>query len=276
MRPTLTPHTLSEIRVGVERVVVDVPPATVGEVIATSDKDNPQTTLDLAADSYLRHMLPGVYKAPTLSEEGDHSAKGGRRWVIDPIDGSINPLAGCTGRYASSVALQIDYLSILGVVGVRRQHYPTPELDIYSAVAGQGARKNGEPFTTYSTFGPQHKEYRLAAFGSAGRHTANRTADAIGKLYGAGWDTRQNGSACVDICLTAGGTWSAFFEYGLKLWDIAAAVLIAKEAGCVVRAIPTGEPYTYDVIVARNKNVLRQMARHTGITKLRQSGNDSR
>ena len=279
MRVTYGEVLLDEVREQMELAVGGAPSAPLKDVMRVTSGYNPQTTQDLEVDAHLAQRLGFVFPdMPILSEEnvGAHAAtksakQGGelavaeRRLVVDPVDGSANPWAGHL-LYAISAALQRQGRSEVAAVAVRYLGKGDSELqDVYSAVRGMGAYKNGMPFRNSLRVPEDHPAYKITAFGIPGRHAADRMYVAFKNLYRSGWHTRQSGSACVDICNVATGVWSAFFEYGLKLWDIAGSILIAQEAGCVERVIPTREPYTYDVIVARNQEVLDQIAAMTGI-----------
>ncbi len=264
----------------VEELVAGMPDVDIEHVGLTKGGYNPQTTGDLRADQYLRLGLPAILDVPIMSEEDTTASpnRSGRYWVIDPIDGTLNVVAAAqipyldeSQYYATSVALfDADRLqSLLGVVRVVvRSH----AIDIYSAVAGQGARLNTEPLITNDDHLPFGLP-EIVSFGVPGNSAlvAERMANVLRQLYKDRWETRQLGSACVDICNVAKSQWSAFMEYGLKLWDIAAAALVAQEAGCAVEAVatdtsdPTKVPLTYDIIVARNRSVLRTLAQLSGI-----------
>lgn len=259
----------------VARVVATTPLREIDHISVTKAGSNPQTSLDLEADRYLKQHLVRILDIPIASEEDSITTmrSAGLCWVVDPIDGTINALAG-TDDFAISVAL-VDAsrsTSILGVVYLPRTRR------MYTAVAEHGAELNGRPLGGIaSQRSPADRTYRLSSFGvpSDSPRVAARMSEALRRLYQTNWVTRQSGSASIDICRVADGTWSAFFEYRLKYWDFAAAVALAAEAGCQVRVVPVAPagrgdvPLEYDVLIARNADVLEQVAACTGIRATR-------
>lgn len=235
--------------------------------------DNVQTSLDKEIDAYLQKWLPTIREAIVVSEEGDLGAVAldDLFWLVDPVDGTINEISG-TADWAVSVAL-VDASTMQPVVGV--VHIPLYH-EIFVAVAGSGVELNDTPLTVsaprrnvrgYST--------PIISFGVPARIAAisDKMAQALASIMRKGWVTRQTGSAAVDICRVARGSWSAFFEYDLMYWDVAAAVLIAREAGCRVTLPSTcrlgrsgGLSNPHDVLVAASDRLVAELGRITTIT----------
>lgn len=262
---------LTQIRDQTERLVAAAPSVKLGKLAITKAGTNPQTAFDLLVDKYLNEGLTNILDVPIVSEEDARGADPDvayPRWVNDPVDGTFNAMVG-EPTYATSVALQTGPRNVaLGVAGVR-----SPNFEILSAIAGQGARLNGESLVTAERgVSVWNKGTRVVAFGIPGDapRVADRMAEAMRSFCNNEWNIRQLGSACLDICNVAAGRWHAFFEYGLYFWDFAAAKLIAEEAGCVIRVVPAqaatpeASP-TFDIIVARNPDVLEEVAEYTGI-----------
>jgi myo-inositol-1(or 4)-monophosphatase len=237
--------------------------------------DNPSTSLDHDIHNFLSLSLPRIVDAPVVSEEGRSTTLGrsGPCWIIDPVDGTINAIAG-TDDFAFSVSL-IDAGSLKPLVGAvyipRRDH-------LYVAAAGSSAWLNRVSISNWDPVA-HHQHGRsplcIVSFGVpkniAG--VSNRMSESFRTLLANGWITRQTGSAAIDICRVAAGSWTAFFEYGLMYWDFVAATLIAVEAGCSVAAVPVGHtestldafPLEYDLVVAKNNSHLLRIASIAGI-----------
>lgn len=237
--------------------------------------DNVQTSLDKEIDAYLQKWLPTIWEAIVVSEERDLGAVAldDLFWLVDPVDGTINEISG-TADWAVSVAL-IDASTMQPVVGV--VHIPLYH-EIFVAVAGSGVELNDTPLTVsaprrnvrgYST--------PIISFGVPSRIAAisDKMAQTLASIMRKGWVTRQTGSAAVDICRVARGSWSAFFEYDLMYWDVAAAVLIAREAGCRVTLPDTGRlsrvgglSKPRDVLVAASDRLVTELGKITTIKEV--------
>ncbi len=232
---------------------------------------NIQTDLDQRTDELLARSLCEILDVPIMSEESPYKSLGGAGhcWIVDPIDGTLNAVAG-TDDFAVCVCLvRTDDLQPL-VAGV---YLPRSD-QLYRAVLRHGAFLEDRRLLLP---GGERERWRsdqkIAAFGvpKDGPAVADRMSGSLRRLYAGGWVTRQTGAASIDICRVASGTWSAFFEYGLMFWDFAAAALIAGEAGCTVRAVPrraglAGQPVLeYDFIVAGSPRIHAEVSAATGI-----------
>jgi len=158
-----------------------------------------------------------------LAEEGSHSqAASGRRWVVDPLDGTTNFLYGIPA-WAVSIALEDADGSLVGVV------LDPVRGETFTAIRGQGAARNGE---TIEVSGEERLDTALVATGFSYDATERSTqaavlADVLPRVR----DVRRAGAAALDLCWVASGRLDAYYERGLKHWDWAAASLIVAEAG---------------------------------------------
>jgi myo-inositol-1(or 4)-monophosphatase len=185
--------------------------------------------VDRASEEALRTMLLGeIPEAQVLGEElsPDVGADRGIIFVVDPLDGTTNFLHGFP-EYAVSIGVLVDGVLVAGVV----RHVVTGET--YTALAGSGAKRDGAPIRVSSTTNPQRAligtgfpfssmdridEY-LPQFAAVASHTAGM---------------RRAGSAALDLAHVAAGQFDAFWELKLAPWDIAAGLLLVREAGGVV------------------------------------------
>ncbi|MFA9428980.1 inositol monophosphatase family protein [Egicoccus sp. AB-alg2] len=173
-----------------------------------------------------------------LGEEGQAQRRGttGLRWVVDPLDGTVNFLYGIPA-WCVSIACEDDDGSLVGVV-----HDPTRE-ETFVAVRGGGAVRDGAPLavTDAATL-----DRTLVATGYAyAADTRRDWAEDVAELLGTVRDVRRVGAAALDLAWTAAGRFDAYLEFGLAPWDWAAGRLLVTEAGGVVSR-PTrrlgGEP----------------------------------
>ncbi len=158
-----------------------------------------------------------------LGEEGAESAGGsGVRWVVDPIDGTVNFLYGLP-QYAVSLAAEVGGQAVAGVV-VNAATGVT-----FDAALGHGARRDGEPI---GVRGPTPLAQRLVLTGFS-------YEAGLRELQARAWvallprirDVRRLGSCALDLCHVAEGAADGYVEEGVHLWDHAAGGLVAREAG---------------------------------------------
>jgi myo-inositol-1(or 4)-monophosphatase len=182
-----------------------------------------------------------------LGEEGgaQGAATSGVRWLVDPIDGTVNYLYGIP-QYAVSIAAERDGEVVAGAVF-------DPEKDeLYTATAGAGARLNGEPITCSDR--AELAQTLVATGFSYSAERRARQAEVVLRVLPAVRDIRRFGAASLDLCAVACGRVDAYYEKSLSPWDVAAGGLIAREAGARVGAL-SGRPPTSDFLLAAAPNV---------------------
>jgi myo-inositol-1(or 4)-monophosphatase len=217
-----------------------------GTVEAATTKSSPTdvvTALDRASEELvgtrLREARPGD---GILGEEGaDTSGTSGVRWVVDPLDGTVNFLYDLP-NWAVSIAAEVGGETVAGVV-----HAPALGLT-YTATRGDGAHLDGEVLTG-STVTNLAEALVATGFGYT---TERRRAQAavLTRVLPAVRDIRRMGSASLDLCAAATGRVDAYFERGLHRWDHAAGGLIAAEAGLVVGGLHGHGPSEALVVAA--------------------------
>jgi myo-inositol-1(or 4)-monophosphatase len=182
------------------------------------------------------------------SETSEAEAKPGRhtgseatvRWVVDPIDGTVNYVYGLP-VYAVSIAAQVGGQSVAGVV----INVPTGEE--WTATRGHGAWRDGRRLRT-GTQTDLGQALVATGFAYDAAVRARQAAVVAGVLPRVR-DIRRFGAASVDLCYTAEGQFDAFYERGLNPWDHAAAGLVAVEAGLLVTGL-RGAPPSGDMVLA--------------------------
>ena len=182
-----------------------------------------------------------------VAEEGAHrEGAGGRRWVVDPLDGTTNFLYGIPG-WAVSVALEDGGGGAVGVI------HDAVRDETFTAVRGLGARLQGQPIEVRSG---ERLDSALVATGF-GYDPDQRRAQAellVGVLPRVR-DIRRAGAAALDLAWLAAGRLDGYYERGLKPWDWAAGRLIVAEAGGALRELD-GEPTG---LVAASPGVLDEL-----------------
>jgi myo-inositol-1(or 4)-monophosphatase len=168
-----------------------------------------------------------------LAEEGsEHDSASGRRWVIDPLDGTVNFLYGLPA-WCVSVALEDDQGAGTAVV------YDPLRDETYTAERGGGAALNGVPLRVS---GEERPERALIATGfSYSPELRAQQAQTLQRVLPRFRDIRRAGAAALDLASLAAGRVDGYYERGLKPWDWAAGRLLVTEAGGAVADLP-GEP----------------------------------
>lgn len=201
-------------------------------VTTKSTPTDPVTLADTETETLIRAELTRLRPDDTvLGEEdgGTLEVPAGVRWIVDPIDGTVNFLYGIPA-YSVSVGAQVDGVSVAGaVVDVARRI-------TYSATRGGGAfRDDGTGQTPLHCTDVTSVALALVATGFGYDEDRRRAQGAvIAELLPQIRDLRRVGSAALDLCMVASGSVDAHFEHGLNPWDWAAGALIAEEAGAVV------------------------------------------
>lgn len=233
-----------------------VPPP--GTVSVKSTPTDPVSVVDTESERLIRNLLASMRPGePILGEEGglDRGARtGGIRWVVDPVDGTVNFLYGIPA-YAVSVAAQRDGVSVAGAVA------DVVGGTVYSAAVAQGAHvlAGGErrPLRCSTV-----DDLSLALLGTGfgyGKTRRAAQADLLTHMLPLVRDLRRIGSAALDLCMVAAGRLDAFYEHGLNVWDWAAGALIAAEAGAVVALPEAGSAAAGSVVVAAAPGVASQL-----------------
>jgi myo-inositol-1(or 4)-monophosphatase len=164
-----------------------------------------------------------------LGEEGSDSAgTSGVRWVIDPIDGTVNYLYGLP-QYAVSIGVEVDGVVEVGVV------VNAATGDEFAAVRGRGATRNGHPIRVREPH-PLARAVVSTGYNYVPEVRA-RQAGSVAELVVRVADIRRFGSCALDLCAIAAGWSDGYVEEGPKPWDHAAGGLIAQEAGAVVEVL---------------------------------------
>jgi myo-inositol-1(or 4)-monophosphatase len=185
------------------------------------------TEADRACEDLVRERLLG--RRPDdgfLGEEGDDLAgTSGVRWIVDPIDGTVNYLYGLP-HYAVSIAAARDGEVVAAVV-----LGPADGLE-YAATLGGGATGNGVPLQVRPV-PPLDQALVATGFGYETEVRA-RQAQAVARMLPQVRDIRRRGSCALDLCAVAAGHVDAYVEEGPHTWDHAAGGLIAREAGATM------------------------------------------
>lgn len=202
------------------------------------------TETDLAVEAFLRERLAELFPDhDVVGEEGDDVARGGRcMWLVDPIDGTTNFAHGHP-HFAISLGLVVDEVPTLGVVAA-------PALGVvWSGALGLGATRcarlaGGERVEACRVSAVATLGDALAATGFPYDRWTNDDDNTrehrafLKRVQG----MRRCGSAALDCCFVADGTYDLYWERTLKPWDVAAGIALVAAAGGRVTDYAGGAP----------------------------------
>ncbi|WBQ02265.1 inositol monophosphatase family protein [Kribbella sp. CA-293567] len=200
------------------------------------------TAVDRESEELIRaRVLAARPDDSFLGEEGDDvNGSSGVRWVVDPIDGTVNYLYDIP-TYAVSIAVEYDGRTVAGVV------VDAPKGEMFTATLGGGAFLDGRPIRV-----SECADLSKALVGTGFGYDPVRRevqAEVLASLIAKVRDVRRIGVGAIDLCYVACGRLDAVYERGLNPWDYGAGALIAAEAGAQVGGLD-GAPVSPEMSIA--------------------------
>ncbi|MFF3766950.1 inositol monophosphatase family protein [Streptomyces sp. NPDC001922] len=226
-------------------------PEDLGVAATKSSAIDVVTEMDIASEKLITGFLAQARPHDGFLGEEGSSTEGtsGVRWVIDPIDGTVNYLYGLPS-WAVSIAAEIDGETAVGVVAVPMRG------ETFRAVRGGGAYLGDRPLECRTA--PRLAEALIATgFGYRTERKAGQ-AEVVHRLLTRVRDIRRGGAAAIDLCDVAAGRLNGYYERGINPWDYAAGELIAREAGALTGGRP-GEKLTGELAVAAAPGVFEPL-----------------
>ena len=192
------------------------------------------TAADSMAEKMIRQIILTDFPSDNiLGEEYGGVSGHSSRWIIDPIDGTVDFMASFP-CYTVSIAYEDEEGLAFGAIAVPRQH------EVFSALRGCGAFLNGSRIHTdaredlsesLAILVPPHRDHaRLDGY-----------LVKMRRFYGIFSDMRSIGSAALSLCYVASGRCNAYYELGLHIYDVAAGIAILREAGGKVTLLSDDE-----------------------------------
>ncbi|GHE88687.1 inositol monophosphatase [Aliiroseovarius zhejiangensis] len=211
---------------------------------------------DTAAEQIIRDVL--MEARPNygwLAEESDavDGKDPTRRWIVDPLDGTTNFLHGLA-HWAISIALEHKGEIVAGVI------YDAAKDEMFSAEKGEGAWLNQ---SRLRVSGRSRLIESLFATGLpfAGRADLPDTLQDLARILPSCSGVRRFGSAALDLAYVAAGRYDGFWERRLHAWDVAAGLVIVREAGGFVAPIdPEGSILEQGEVIAANEAIFEKFA----------------
>ena len=224
-----------------------------GDFVSEADRETEATLRRGFARTYPHD---GWLGEETGSREGGgeyDETQSRRRWIVDPLDGTTNFLHGI-GHWAVSIALEIAGELALGVVHDPLRH------ETFTAIRGHGAALNGRAITVSAS-----TEMDTALFGTGipfgtMAHIDDHAAD-IARLAPRCAGLRRMGAAALDLAYVAAGRLDGFWERKLQPWDIAAGLVLLREAGASAEGWRASEqPAATGTVIAATPAIFPQFA----------------
>ena len=213
------------------------------------------TDADLASQEVVRRTVLGAFPNHSLiGEEGpaDPAARRSEfRWIVDPLDGTTNYVHSLP-FFAISLALERNGELLVGAI------YNPVTNECFKAAAGRGALCNGRPIHC-SNVPTLSKAVAVAGFPAAATRNSPDVVVFLEALDHC-QTARRTGSAALNLAYVAAGRMDVFWSFSTKVWDVAAGVLMVREAGGVVTS-PSGDPFVLDdaqFLVAPSEPVHRE------------------
>ncbi|HVE73510.1 MAG TPA: inositol monophosphatase family protein [Mycobacteriales bacterium] len=212
----------------------------------TDTKSSPSDVVTAADRAVEQLLVAGIRRARPgdglLGEEGaSDEGSTGVRWVIDPIDGTVNYLHGIP-QWAVSIGVEVEGVAVAGVV------FDPAKDELWQGTRGGGSTLNGAPLRCSRQ---ERLDTALVATGF-GYDAQRRVAQAalMPALIPMVADIRRLGAGALDLCAVGAGRLDAYFEQALSPWDLCAAALIATEAGARVEGLRGAPPSAAMVVAA--------------------------
>ncbi|MGR3513713.1 MAG: inositol monophosphatase family protein [Paracoccaceae bacterium] len=212
---------------------------------------------DVAAEEIIRDVL--MEARPNYGWVGEESepVEGNdptRRWIVDPLDGTTNFLHGLP-HWAVSIALEHKGELVAGVI------FDAAKDEMFVAEKGQGAWLN-ESRLRVSDRAKMIESVFATGVPFGGRPDLPATLQDMARLMPTCAGVRRYGAAALDLAYVAAGRYEGYWERGLNEWDIAAGILIVREAGGFVEAIAPGDdPLTSGRMIAGNSAIFETFSR---------------
>ncbi|HTI06632.1 MAG TPA: inositol monophosphatase family protein [Gemmatimonadales bacterium] len=214
------------------------------DFVSDVDRDSERAIAAVIAERHPAARLLGEEYSPALT------GRDGLLFVADPLDGTTNFLHGFPW-YAVSIAALVDGELRAAVV------LNAANGELFTATAGGGARRNGEPISVSSITDPQRALIGTGFPFKDPRHI-DRYLATLPELMRDVAGVRRPGSAALDLADVACGRFEAFWELSLAPWDIAAGILLIREAGGVITNLEgQPAPVEHTGIIAGNPEMHR-------------------
>ncbi len=200
----------------------------INNLVTEADHESERVIIEVIRKQFPTHFI-------LCEEAGELKTDSEYKWIIDPIDGTVN-FANGIPICCVSIGVEKDGKMILGVV------YNPFMNEFFFAEKGKGATLNEKPIKV-SNQTELNKSCLVTGFPYKYLDMKNGPLQIFEQFIRAGVPVRRLGSAAIDLCWVAAGRFDGFYEHKLEAWDSAAGYLMVEEAGGKVSDLQ-GDPYT--------------------------------
>ena len=222
------------------------------ELVTEADRATERVVVGGILEQFPDHSV--LAEEGVLTAQGQRSSASDWNWIIDPLDGTTNFVHGLP-FFAVAIGLTWRSVPVVGVV-----HAPVLG-ETFSAAHGLGATCNGAPIRVSRT-----SEMADALLATGFAYTRDQAGavdnlERLRRIMPHVRDIRRCGSAELDLCYVARGSFDAYWEYGLAPYDVAAGAVIVREAGGVVTDIEGGDAWLFGGQVVASNGALHEAVR---------------
>jgi myo-inositol-1(or 4)-monophosphatase len=222
---------------------------------------DPVTEYDLKSEKYIISRIRKKFPDHAILSEEGHGRKSDNsfRWIIDPLDGTVNYAHGFP-VYCVSIAIEYENDMLVGVV------YDPERDELFTAGKSLGAYMNRQKIHV-STEKNLERALLATGFGYNVKTARKNNLGLFARMVKTAQAVRRPGSAAIDLCWLAAGRLDGFWEFYLHPWDTAAGILIVEEAGGRVTRID-GRPYSiFHIDILASNGFLHKKMQNTLTSK---------
>jgi myo-inositol-1(or 4)-monophosphatase len=225
-----------------------------GDLVTQADWASQEAVRQTVLGAFPDHCLLGEEKLPeeTPVDKGTSPQRAKYRWIVDPLDGTTNFVHGIP-HYCVSLALERDGELLVGTV------FDPVRDECFTAAAGHGAWLNGQPIRA-SGVSLLSEALAAVSFPASARRDSPDVLLML-EMIGRCQAIRRTGSSALNLSYMAAGRFDMYWSYSTNIWDIAAGVLLLREAGGLVTS-PTGGGFCLEkahFLAAANESLHSQL-----------------
>ncbi len=219
-----------------------------GDLVTNADRASEKVILEIIQRHFPNHSILAEESGSLGEQKADYL------WAIDPLDGTTN-YAHQYPVYAVSIALLIRGIPQVGVI------YNPARQELFRAAQGLGATCNRHPIQVSATADLTHS-LLVTGFAYDRRETSDNNYAEFCHLTHLTQGVRRSGSAALDLADVASGRVDGYWERGLSPWDIAAGMVLVKQAGGQISAYDQGE-----IVLANGRILATNQKIHTALSE---------